>query len=345
MAPDALTMHETRMELTSHRFCVAPMMDWTDRYCRAFHRLLSARARLYTEMAVADAVLHGDRERLIGFGSREQPVAIQLGGSEPAKLAEAARIAEAFGYCEVNLNVGCPSERVKSGSFGACLMREADLVARCVAAMMSAVSVPVTVKCRIGVDDDDPGVRLPAFIDTVASEGVSTFIVHARKAWLQGLSPKENRTIPPLDYDLVAAVRAERPDLAIILNGGIATVGEARAHLERFDGVMLGRAAYENPAILLDVDNALFGEGEQRGLADVLPDIRALIREELGRGVRLHAMTRHMLGLFSGRPGARQFRRILSERAPSAAGPGAIAVWDEAVAAVAAADPDRRIAG
>src|SRR5215472_4426497 len=233
-------------------FAVAPMMDWTDRHCRVLHRALSAHARLFTEMVTAEAIIRGDRDRLIGFDPCEHPVALQLGGAEPDRLAEAARIAESFGYDEINLNVGCPSDRVQSGRFGACLMREPELVARCVSAMRAAVSVPVTFKCRIGVDDQDPEHSLRALIAQCVAAGVTTFAVHARKAWLQGLSPKENRDVPPLDYDLVLAVKRENPSLTILLNGGIATLDDAALHLTRFDGVMLGRAAYQNAAMLAD---------------------------------------------------------------------------------------------
>lgn len=321
------------------------MMDWTDRHCRAFHRALSRRARLFTEMVTADAVIHGDRERLIGFSAFEHPVALQLGGCEPEKLAEAARIAAAFGYDEINLNCGCPSERVQSGAFGACLMREPALVADGLAAMREAVDVPVTVKCRIAVDDDPPRETLFGFVDTLAAAGCEVFSVHARKAWLKGLSPKQNRDIPPLDYALVAALKHERPGLTIILNGGIATLDEAARHLSRFDGVMLGRAAYQTPALLAGVDAMLdrleegcasvHGDGEGRGegtipgfegrnegsqgrgvaaLLDAVERHRPYLAARLDEGVPLHAMTRHMLGLFSGHLGARHWRRTLSEQ-------------------------------
>jgi len=233
-----------------HRFSVAPMMERTDRHCRYFLRLLSSRALLYTEMVTADAVLHGDRERLLGFDASEHPVALQLGGSDPSKLAEASRIGEEFGYDEINLNIGCPSDRVQSGRFGACLMAEPELVAGCVAAMRAAVSVPVTVKCRIGIDDQDAEESLDKFIDVVADTGCKTFIVHARKAWLQGLSPKENREVPPLDYGRIYRLKARRPDLTIVVNGGIETLPDAKAHLEHVDGVMVGRASYADPYLL-----------------------------------------------------------------------------------------------
>jgi tRNA-dihydrouridine synthase A len=295
-------------------FAVAPMMEWTDRHCRVLHRILSARARLYTEMVTAEAVIRGDRMRLLGFDASEHPVALQLGGAEPARLAEAARIGADFGYDEINLNVGCPSDRVQSGRFGACLMREPALVADCVAAMRAAVSIPVTVKCRLGVDDQNPEESLRTLIDTCARAGVTTFAVHARKAWLEGLSPKDNREIPPLDYDLVYRVKRERPNLTIVVNGGIATLDEAAGHLEHVDGVMLGRAAYQSPAILAQVDARFFG-GDAREIEAVTDAYCDYVGVQLARGVPLHAMTKHMLGLFNGRPGARQFRRHLSENA------------------------------
>ncbi len=310
------------------------MMDWTDRHCRAFHRHLSRHALLYTEMVTADAVIHGDRDRLVGFDELEQPVALQLGGSEPDKLARAARIGADYGYREINLNVGCPSERVQSGAFGACLMREPVLVAECLSAMREAVDIPVTIKHRIGVDDDDPRERLFSFVETVARSGVETFIVHARKAILAGLSPKENRDIPPLDYDLVAELKRDHPDLTIILNGGL-DMDTAMAELDRFDGVMLGRAAYQSPALLLDVDVRVFGTGMVQTAETAALSFRGYVQEKLAEGVPLHAMTRHMLGLFNGRPGARLWRRTLSEKAPGARGTGAIAIFDEALEAVA----------
>jgi tRNA-dihydrouridine synthase A len=290
------------------------MMDWTDRHCRVLHRHLSARARLYTEMVTADAILHGDKERLIGFSAVEHPVALQLGGSEPQKLAAAARIGADFGYDEINLNVGCPSDRVQSGCFGAALMREPERVADCVAAMRAAVSIPVTVKCRIGVDDQAPHVALPALVTACANAGVDTFAVHARKAWLSGLSPRENREVPPLDYALVYALKQSRPDLTIIINGGIASLDDAEAHLAHVDGVMLGRAAYQTPAILLDVDARFFGESN-RELSGAIAAYLDYIAARLADGAPLNAMTKHMLGLFHGKPGARLFRRHLSENA------------------------------
>jgi tRNA-dihydrouridine synthase A len=302
--------------MNEYRFCVAPMMEWTDRHCRVFHRLLSRRARLYTEMVTANAILHGPRERLIGFDPHEQPVAIQLGGCKPAVLAEAARIAEDFGYCEINLNVGCPSDRVKSGAFGAGLMREPDLVADCVAAMQRAVKVPVTVKCRLGVDDQDPREALFALGEKVIAAGADALIVHARMAWLKGLSPRENREIPPLDYPLVHRLKRAYPRVPIIINGGIASLAEARAQLAHVDGVMMGRAAYQNPELLLKVDSLLFDE--PAAFADARAALNAYlpyVRSQLARGVPLAPMTRHLLGLFAGQPGARAFRRVLASEA------------------------------
>jgi tRNA-dihydrouridine synthase A len=299
---------------SQYRFSVAPMMEWTDRHCRVLHRLLSRRAQLYTEMVTAEAVLHGDRERLIGFSDVEHPVALQLGGSEPARLAAASRIAEDAGYDEINLNVGCPSDRVQSGRFGACLMREPDLVAECVSAMRAAVSIPVTVKCRIGVDDQDPEDALPRLVGACAAAGAQVFAVHARKAWLSGLSPKENREVPPLDYELVYALKRTRPDLTIVLNGGIESLDVAEAHLAQVDGVMLGRAAYHSPALLADVDRRFFGE-EPRSVDAAVDAYCDYVSERLAKGTPLNAMSKHLLGLFHGRPGARAFRRHLSENA------------------------------
>lgn len=304
------------MKPDSHRFCVAPMMEWTDRHCRYFLRLISARAFLYTEMVTAEAVLYGERECVLGFDAAEHPVGLQLGGSDPAKLAEAALIGESFGYDEINLNIGCPSDRVQSGRFGACLMAEPALVADCVKAMADAVSVPVTVKCRIGIDDQDAEESLDRFIDTVADAGCSSFIVHARKAWLDGLSPKENRDVPPLDHDRVHRLKARRGDLTIIINGGIASLAEAEPHLAHLDGVMLGRASYADPYLLAEVDRRLYGaEGLPPSRADVLDRFMSYVERELARGVRLNAMTRHILGLFHGQPRARAFRRHIAENA------------------------------
>ncbi len=298
-----------------YRFSVAPMMDWTDRHCRAFHRVLTKRALLWTEMVTADAVIHGDRARILGYGPEEHPVVLQLGGSAPVKLAEAARIAEDSGYDEVNLNCGCPSDRVQSGSFGACLMAEPDLVAECVFAMRGAVSIPVSVKNRIAIDDLPARETLFTFVDKVSAAGCSVFTVHARAAWLKGLSPKENREVPPLDYGLVAQLKRERPDLAIILNGGITSLDQCAAHLETFDGVMLGRAAYQTPGLLGEVDARLFGAGAPVTAGEAVRAFEPYIAARLTEGLSLHAMTRHMLGLFASQPGARQWRRILSENA------------------------------
>ena len=295
-------------------FSVAPMMDWTDRHCRVFHRLMSRRARLYTEMLTTGAILHGDRRRLLGFDPSEHPVALQLGGSDPADLATAAVIGEEFGYDEINLNVGCPSDRVKDGRFGACLMAEPALVADGVAAMKGAVKIPVTVKCRIGIDDQDPEVALDTLARAVIAAGADALIVHARKAWLNGLSPKENRDIPPLDYDRVYRLKAAMPDVPVIINGGIGSVAEAKAHLAHVDGVMLGRAAYQDPWRLLSVDSELFGDvAPYAGMKDVFEAMMPYIEDQLARGTRLHSMTRHFVGAFHGIPGARAFRRHLAE--------------------------------
>ncbi|MDX5366898.1 MAG: tRNA dihydrouridine(20/20a) synthase DusA [Alphaproteobacteria bacterium] len=295
------------------------MMDWTDRHDRFFLRLISRRALLYTEMVTTGAVLHGDCQRLLAFDAAEHPVAVQLGGSEPAELAEAARIAADFGYDEVNLNVGCPSDRVQSGRFGACLMREPDLVARCIEAMRRAVSVPVTVKCRIGVDEQEPEEALPAMARAVREAGCETLIVHARKAWLEGLSPKENRDIPPLDYPLVYRLKQAMPQMEIIVNGGIATLDEAADHMARVDGAMLGRAAYQNPSLLAEADARFYGErAAPLSRHEVLEAFLPYVERELAQGTHLHAMTRHILGLFQGQPGARAFRRHISENAPRA---------------------------
>lgn len=301
------------------RFSVAPMMDWTDRHCRVIHRLMSRRARLYTEMVTAQAVIRGDRQRLIGFDAVEHPVALQLGGNDPALLAQAARIGADFGYDEINLNCGCPSDRVQGGAFGACLMREPALVGDCVAAMKAAVGIPVTVKCRIGVDDQDPEAALDALTRAVTAAGVDALIAHARKAWLQGLSPKENREIPPLDYDRAYRLKAAHPDLPVAINGGIRAPEEWAGHLAHLDGVMVGREAYQNPEILLRVDPLLFGEDAP--VADAFAMLEALephLARCLEAGGRLHAFTRHLVGLFPGRPGARQFRRHLAEHCVAA---------------------------
>ena len=312
-------MSDRNAYATSLRLSVAPMMDWTDRHCRVFHRLLAPHARLYTEMVHAQAVRLGDRERLLGFSPPEHPVALQLGGSEPAVLAEAARIGEQWGYDEINLNVGCPSDRVQAGRFGACLMREPDLVADCVAAMRAAVQVPVTVKCRIGVDDQDEESTLDGFVERVAGAGCGTFIVHARKAWLQGLSPKENREIPPLRYELVHRLKARRPHLQIVINGGLSALPACLAEMDRVDGVMLGRAAYHDPYLLHQLDRALFEpQRESLSRGDLLRGLRPYVEAQLARGVALNHIPRHVLGLFAGLPGGRVYRQILSEQAPRA---------------------------
>lgn len=305
----------------NRKFCVAPMMEWTDRHCRFFHRQLTRRALLYTEMVTTGAVIFGPRERLIGFDPREHPVALQLGGSEPGALAQAARIGADLGYDEINLNVGCPSDRVQEGRFGACLMAEPQLVGDCVAAMKAAVAVPVTVKCRIGIDAQDPEQALDQMVQAVTGAGVDALIVHARKAWLDGLSPKENREVPPLDYDLVYRLKGAYPRLPVILNGGVESLEAAQRHLAHVDGVMMGRAAYHDPWRLLAVDPLLFGEAapyvDAKAAALALTDY---IARELARGVRLHSITRHLLGLFHGVRGARAFRRHLATEAvkPSA---------------------------
>ena len=291
------------------------MMDWTDRYCRVFHRRMTRRARLYTEMLTTGAILHGDRKRLLGFDTSEHPVALQLGGSDPRDLATAAGIGEDFGYDEINLNVGCPSDRVKDGRFGACLMAEPALVASGVHAMKLAVNVPVTVKCRIGIDDQDPETALDAFARGVIAAGADALIVHARKAWLDGLSPKQNRDIPPLDYDRVYRLKAALPNVPVVINGGIGSLEAARAHLAHVDGVMLGRAAYQEPWRLLDVDPVLFGEAPPHAtMKDALAAMLPTIERELSRGTRLHAITRHFVGAFHAVPGARAFRRHLAEQ-------------------------------
>jgi tRNA-dihydrouridine synthase A len=290
------------------------LMDWTDRHCRVFHRLMTRRARLYTEMLTTGAVIHGDRRRLLGFDACEHPLALQLGGSDPRDLATAAKIGEDFGYDEINLNVGCPSDRVKDGRFGACLMAEPALVAAGIAAMKHAVRIPVTVKCRIGIDDQDPEIALDVLARGVVAAGADALVVHARKAWLNGLSPKENRDIPPLDYERVYRLKAAFPDVPVIINGGIAGLTEARAHLAHVDGVMLGRAAYQEPWRLLAADPELFGEASPYAtMKDVFEAMMPYIERELARGTRLHAMTRHFVGAFHAVPGARAFRRHLAE--------------------------------
>ena len=305
-------MHSTNPQ--DYRLSVAPMMDWTDRHCRYFHRLLSPHARLYTEMVTSAALVRGKQLRLLEHSQQEHPVALQLGGSDPRELAEAARYGAQAGYDEINLNVGCPSDRVQSGRFGACLMREPALVGDCVKAMRDAVSVPVTVKCRIGVDDQDEYADLQHFTETMIEAGVEVLVVHARKAWLQGLSPKENREIPPLDYERVYRLKREFPQLVVVINGGITTVQAMRQHLVHVDGVMLGRAAYHEPYVLAQVEAALY-DMPLPSRDSVLQHMRPYIEAELARGTALKHITRHLLGLYQGEPGARAFRRILSEGA------------------------------
>ena len=296
------------------RLCVAPMMDWTDRHCRYFHRLLSPHARLYTEMVTAAALVRGERTHLLAYNPEEHPVALQLGGAEPAELAQAARYGEQAGYDEINLNVGCPSDRVQSGRFGACLMREPELVADCVRAMREAIRVPVTVKCRIGVDDQDDDKDLFGFAARMVDAEVRVLVVHARKAWLQGLSPKQNREVPPLNYPRVYRLKHEFPALRVIINGGIDGLSAVEEHLRHVDGAMLGRLAYHDPYALACIDAALHG-GETPARATVLRSMRAYIEAERTRGVRLASITRHLLGLYHGEPGGKAFRRVLSERA------------------------------
>jgi tRNA-dihydrouridine synthase A len=322
----------------ARKFSVAPMMDWTDRHCRVVHRLLTRRALLYTEMLTTGAVLHGERARLLGFSPREHPVALQLGGADPAALAAAARIGEDFGYDEINLNVGCPSDRVQDGRFGACLMAEPVLVGECVAAMKAAVGVPVTVKCRIGIDDQDPEAALDALTAAATAAGTDALIVHARKAWLKGLSPRENREIPPLDYDRVHRLKAAHPQLCIVLNGGLPGVEEALAVQGDLDGVMLGRAAYQEPWRLLAVDPLIFGEpAPAASLQEAAMSLIPYIEAELAHGTRLSAITRHLVGLFQAVPGARAFRRHLSTEAVK---PGAgVQVLKDALAMIRDREP------
>ena len=297
-------------------FAIAPMMDWTDRHCRFFHRLMTKRALLYTEMVVCDAIIHGNRDYLLEYSSQEHPVALQLGGSDPEKVAKAAKIAVEYGYDEINLNVGCPSDRVQSGTFGACLMREPELVGRCVHAMKEVADVPVTVKCRIGVDDQDPQVALDNLANEVWNCGADALWVHARKAWLEGLSPKENRDIPPLDYDRVYDLKVENPSHFIGINGGVENLIQAKNHLQHCDGVMLGRAAYQTPSILRFADIKLFGDDtETVSFDDILNAMCDYCEDHLSKGGKLNHITRHMIGLFQGIPGARAYRQILSTQA------------------------------
>ncbi len=320
------------------------MMDWTDRHCRYFHRLISRRTRLYTEMITAEAILHGDRDRLLAFNEAEHPVVLQLGGSDPAKLAGAAAIGACYGYDEINLNVGCPSDRVRSGHFGACLMAEPELVARCVAQMNDMLDMPVTVKCRIGIDEQDSEADFDHFIETVAGAGCSIFIVHARKAWLQGLSPKQNREVPPLDYQRVYRLKARRPDLTIVINGGIASLEEAQAHLAHVDGVMLGRAVYQRPWLLADVDRDLFGDNRPLPVRrDVLAEIADYADGHVARGGRLNNVARHILGLYHGEPGGRLFRRHIAENVAGSGRGGDVLREACRVVEAAAEALDRRV--
>ncbi len=301
---------------TSRKFCVAPMMDRTDRFDRYFLRLISEHSLLYTEMVASKAMVYGDQERLLAFDPAEHPVALQVGGSDPKDLGNCAEIAERLGYDEINLNVGCPSDRVVSGRFGACLMAQPDLVADCVAAMDEASGLPVTVKCRIGIDDQDPAESLFAFVETVAAAGCATFVVHARKALLGGLSPKENRTVPPLDYELVYALKRARPDLTIVINGGIESIAQCDKHLEKVDGVMLGRAAYQNPFLLANVDQRYFGGANTLPARhDLIETYLPYVERQWAAGVPLYAMVRHILGIFHGYPGAKAWRAYLSTHA------------------------------
>jgi len=334
------TGHQDRPDVaTARRFSVAPMMDWTDRHCRVLHRLLTRNALLFTEMVTSAAIAHGDRERLLGFSEIEQPLALQLGGSDPAELAMAARVGDDFGYDEINLNVGCPSDRVQSGRFGACLMLEPELVAECVRAMRGATDLPVTVKCRLGVDDQDTEESLDRFADLMVEAGVDALYVHARKAWLKGLSPKENRTIPPLDYARPLRL-AQRLPVPVYLNGGIGTIEEVEAHMAGFAGVMVGRAAYHEPMMLSLADERIFGDSHPApSLGAVIDAMADYAEAEMSRGARLNNITRHMLGLANGRAGARTFRQILSvDAAKRGAGPETLH------RAYAALDPERALA-
>ena len=330
------------MTALNRKFCVAPMMDWTDRHCRVFHRALTRHALLYSEMVTADAVIHGKRDQLIGYARSEHPLALQLGGSDPVKLAAAAEIGAAFGYDEINLNVGCPSDRVQEGRFGACLMAEPDLVASCVRAMRQSVRIPVTVKCRIGIDDQDSERDFQRFIDTVAGAGCTTFIVHARKAWLKGLSPKENREIPPLDYTRVYRLKAARPELEVIINGGITTLEECDGHLNHVDGVMLGRAAYHEPYMLAEVDRRYYDRtADVTTRAEALGALKPYMAAHLEAGGRFADIARHIMGLYHARPRGKLFRRVLSEKG-SKRGAG-LEVLDEALLIVETAGADEAL--
>jgi tRNA-dihydrouridine synthase A len=335
-----MQLHMNCTSISARRFSIAPMMDWTDRHCRFFHRLLTRRALIYTEMITTGAVIHGDRARLLAFDPAEHPVALQLGGADPRALAQCAQIAQEFGYDEVNLNVGCPSDRVQEGRFGACLMAEPALVGDCIAAMKDSVTIPITVKCRIGIDEQDPEAALEDLASAVERAGVDAIVVHARKAWLKGLSPRENRDVPPLDYGRVHRLKDVHPDLRMVLNGGITSLEQAMENVGELDGVMMGRAAYQEPWRLLEVDERLFGDPAP--LASPMAAALALIpyiERELARGTRLHAITRHVLGLFQSLPGARAFRRHLANHG---AKPGAdVATFREALAFVRQDAPRR----
>ena len=320
------------MTVTDRKLCVAPMLDWTDRHCRYFHRLLAPDALLYTEMVTTGALIHGDRARHLAYNPEEHPLALQLGGSEPADLAACAKMAESAAYDEVNLNVGCPSDRVQKGRFGACLMREGALVRDCVAAMRDAVGIAVTVKTRLGVDEHDSYDFFSDFVGTVAQSGCGTFIVHARKAWLSGLSPKQNREVPPLHYDRVSRLKSEHPELEIILNGGIGTAEEAQQWLAEFDGVMIGRAAYQSPWILARLQQDVFGREGVPDRAGAVREMTAYLQRQVGQGLPAQHVTRHVLGLFQGRPGAKRWRRYLSEHAHRE--PGNAGILEDALAAM-----------
>ena len=301
--------------MNMHQFSIAPMLDWTDRHCRYFHRLMTKQALLYTEMVTTGAIIHGDKPRHLDFNPEEHPVALQLGGSDPKDLATCSKMGQEWGYDEINLNVGCPSDRVQSGSFGACLMKDPNIVSDCVKAMRDAVTIPITVKHRIGVDDHDSYEELVEFVGTVSEAGCDTFIIHARKAWLQGLSPKENREIPPLMYDVVYQIKQEFPQLKIIVNGGILTLEETEQHLEHCDGVMIGREAYQNPWMLANIDQRLFGEDNPvSSRYEVVEQMIPYVERHLANGGRVNHISRHILGLFNNQPGARRWRRVLSEK-------------------------------
>jgi tRNA-dihydrouridine synthase A len=332
-ANERISMYASALKDGRKIFAIAPMIDWTDRHCRYLHRQLTGHALLYTEMVVADAIIYGPRERLLSFSPEEHPVALQLGGSDPGKLTEAVRIASDYGYDEINLNVGCPSDRVQSGTFGACLMRTPDLVADCVTAMKRISAVPVTVKCRIGVDEQEPETVLPDFLARVIAAGADAVWIHARKAWLQGLSPKENREVPPLDYEIVYRMKRENPDVFLGINGGITDLDQAAAHLEQMDGVMLGRAAYQNAGLLADVDEQFFGDPRRETDWLALRDtMMAYAGNVVASGGRVNHVTRHMVGLFQGFAGARRYRQILStESTKPGAGPDVIAAAFAAV--------------